>query len=231
MNYHQPDFYHFTEDSIILAAHVSDILTKIITKKNNPPYSSSYIFSILDVCAGCGIVGIETLIKFHSSQAQTTTQFSQVPTFKLDFIELLFDFHPFIEKNVQQLPNYNINLQSTVCILGLFQEVMIANKKTPYDCIVANPPYFIANKNRLSKLNPKKNNCRFFLNGNLNDLILFFDNCLKENGNGFFLCHKDNIDLIQTKKNPMLNKISSKLEIVKSFNDVNIVCIHKSIVD
>ncbi|HAU1291084.1 TPA: SAM-dependent methyltransferase, partial [Legionella pneumophila] len=49
-NYKQPDEYHFSLDSIHLAKFVA---------KQLKPYRDLGSLRVLDLCAGCGIIGIE----------------------------------------------------------------------------------------------------------------------------------------------------------------------------
>ncbi|MBF0359564.1 MAG: hypothetical protein HQK49_01040 [Oligoflexia bacterium] len=188
MNYSQPEFYHFCEDSILLAEYASNQIVQLYL---NSPFLN---FDILDVCAGCGVVGIETLIKVHS-KLSTISPLS-TPLFTLDFIELQSDFYTHIQQNlkIQHTQLNNLLISPPNIYIGSFQEqqknLENKNKNKQYDLILVNPPYFSASKNRLSPSNHKRNLCRFFLNGTLSELILFIDSNLKKHGQAFFLNNK-----------------------------------------
>lgn len=73
MDYAQPDFYHFNEDSIKLAKYVA---------KNSGP-----VHSLLDAGAGCGVIGIEI------------AQLIEVD--ELHFLEVQEKFIPYIQENLK----------------------------------------------------------------------------------------------------------------------------------
>jgi tRNA1(Val) A37 N6-methylase TrmN6 len=50
-NYSQPEDYHFSHDSVFLAQKVSEIIQK----------EELRLKSVLDLCSGCGIVGMDLL--------------------------------------------------------------------------------------------------------------------------------------------------------------------------
>lgn len=74
IDYSQPHFYHFSEDSLHLA--------KFIIEKEK------YISHLLDLCAGSGVIGIEV--------ANGVDYIS-----KLSFVEIQNDFLPHIEWNLK----------------------------------------------------------------------------------------------------------------------------------
>ncbi len=157
-DYQQPEFYKFCEDSIFLSKHA----VKRITSNTN----------ILDVGAGCGVVGLE-IIKRTSFLTQ------------LDCLEIQAEFKPFFEANKKYLKAYDANF-----ILGDFSKISLEKK---YNLIVSNPPYFSVSGNRLGSCE-RKNTCRFFLNGDLDDLLSFFKKHLTPDGTGMFLCRKGQLD-------------------------------------
>jgi tRNA1Val (adenine37-N6)-methyltransferase len=79
LEYLQPDFYHFNEDSIILKNIVTD-------------YHST-ISSLLDVGSGCGVMGIEIARKSHVSQ--------------LTLLEKQVEFLPYIQENLKLFNTQN----------------------------------------------------------------------------------------------------------------------------
>jgi tRNA1(Val) A37 N6-methylase TrmN6 len=127
--------------------------------------------NILDVGSGCGVIGLEII---------QGTSFSP----HVDFLEIQPEFRPYFEANKKYLNAFNANF-----ILGDYSKVILGKK---YDLIVSNPPYFLTGENRLGEcLN--KNTCRFFLNGDLDDLLSFFKKHLTKEGVGIFLCRKGQV--------------------------------------
>lgn len=127
LNYSQPDSYHFSEDSILLAKHVSNNI-KINAHK------------VLDLGAGCGVVGIE-----YSKIAKN-------PPLEITFVEKQEVFSDHLESNLKLLPKE---------IVGrvLLQDIKNLNA-SEFDLIISNPPYYNYQKGRLSE-NEIQNNCRF----------------------------------------------------------------------
>jgi tRNA1(Val) A37 N6-methylase TrmN6 len=74
-DYKQPDFYHFTQDSIDLVKHALEFSEDIDN------------LNIIDIGCGCGIVGLEFLKHYHG-QAQ------------LDLVEIQPEFYKVIEENI-----------------------------------------------------------------------------------------------------------------------------------
>src|SRR4051812_43029170 len=116
-DYSQPDFYRFNEDSLKL---VNWILEKKLNAK-----------AILDLGAGCGIIGIELANRMHADS--------------LTMVELQADYKAHLEKNIDLILDKkiipHISIQSF-------------KKWTPnqlYDLIVCNPPYFLPGHGEVSK--------------------------------------------------------------------------------
>jgi len=123
---------------------------------------------VLDVCSGCGVVGLEII---------RGSKFNLL----VDFLEIQDDFRSYFEANKKYLKANNANY-----ILGDYSNVNLPEK---YDLIVSNPPYFTQNEFRLSP-NRLKNNCRFYLNGDLDDLLSFYKRHLGPGGMGLLLCRQ-----------------------------------------
>lgn len=125
INYHQPDFYHFSEDSTILAREVEK-------------YLDSDDKNILDLCAGCGVVGIELSRRLEFPH-------------KVTFIEKQEEFRDFLETNAQEFLGHPYKI-----IIDDYKNV---KKHEKYDVIVCNPPYFFNDESRTST-NVNKAICR-----------------------------------------------------------------------
>ena len=127
---------------------------------------------VLDVGSGCGVIGLEII--------KGTKFLPQV-----DFLEIQPEFKPYFEANKKYLKAFDANF-----ILGDYSKISLEKK---YQLIVSNPPYFYSSDSRLGPCH-KKNNCRFFLNGDLVSLLSFFDKHLSHDGVGMFLCRKGQLE-------------------------------------
>ena len=81
IDYSQPPEYRFSLDSIFLAQRVADWL---FLRQAQPE-------KIADLCAGCGVVGLELL--FHLNRRDGLS-----PTL-IDFFEIQDEYRPHFEKN------------------------------------------------------------------------------------------------------------------------------------
>ena len=114
IDYSQPDFYRFNEDSTKLVAFIQNQL-------KNPPHT------ILDLGAGCGVIGIELKKLYPSSH--------------LTLVEGQSEFLPYLKTNTELF-------QTKASIVhSLFSELKLDSK---FDLIVSNPPYFFKGEGRVS---------------------------------------------------------------------------------
>jgi tRNA1(Val) A37 N6-methylase TrmN6 len=127
LDYNQPDFYHFSEDSTFLA----NIAARDIKKHDR----------VLDLCAGCGVVGIE----FWKQRPSTS---------HLTFLEKQIEFKESLELNIQHVKDIEVS-----CIYESFSNVVIREK---FDLIMCNPPYFAIEASRASG-NMNKNTCHGYV--------------------------------------------------------------------
>lgn len=132
MYYNQPDFYRFSQDSIIL----SKLLSEQLRKQAPTPCH------LLDVGCGCGVIGLEVLRHIHSNREHS-----------LILLERQYEFLPYIKKNRAQLHTRN----SKVEILN--QDFLDFKSEGPITHIISNPPYFLSERGRASPNNLKQN-CR-----------------------------------------------------------------------
>ena len=117
-DYLQPHFYRFSEDSIQLAQFALENL------RQSPPRN------ILDIGAGCGVVGIELIRQGELRSSLTALEYQE------GFFESLnHNLDVFLEDTDYQVIHSQI---------GKF------NPNIKFDCIVCNPPYFAANTGRVS---------------------------------------------------------------------------------
>lgn len=159
--YHQPKEYRFSLDSVFLAQKVAKSL------KYHPRLEE---LALLDVCAGCGVVGLE--VQFHLPEVA-----------KIDFVEVQEIYRPYFEKNAQQAQNNRTEFN----FLALnYAELLNAKFEEKYDVVVSNPPYFFIGEGLLSP-NDFKNRCRFFIDSDFRNLIESILFVLKKSGKAYLL--------------------------------------------
>lgn len=203
MEYIQPDFYHFSEDSIHLAKFaVRSVLENCGDQKVEK-------LNILDLCCGCGVVGIEFLRTLPHEFMVT----------RLDFLDVQEEMISLARQNISKLTNENrgdiiFNYYQTS-----FQNVSL---EVNYDLILCNPPYFKTGHGRLGK-NDKRNLCRFWTENEEREFFNFLKNNLFKGGQAYFLCRdKKYLEELSFKSN--------NLKIIESKPSYNI-CFFKNAVD
>jgi tRNA1(Val) A37 N6-methylase TrmN6 len=160
-DYHQPTEYRFSLDSVFLAQKVAQYLSIHSNLENT---------KVLDVCAGCGVVGLE--LQFHLPQLK-----------KIDFLEVQDIYREYFEKNRVQAASIDAEFN----FLPMNYADLISDKfESTYDVVVSNPPYFFLGEGLLSP-NDFKNRCRFFIDSNFQKLIEACMHVLKPNGEAFIL--------------------------------------------
>lgn len=119
--YSQPDFYHFAEDSILLAQIASE-------------YSQNLsAFTVVDYFAGCGVVGLEFLRR--SNQVEEVHLVESSSEFHLHFLHNL----DLIDEEKRKRVFWHLeDCFSPGSQLGAKQ----------FDIILANPPFFDMESNR-----------------------------------------------------------------------------------
>jgi len=157
LNYSQPTFYKFNEDSITLVKYV---------QKNFKFFEN---INVLDLCSGCGVIGLELLY------------YADV-RFKLDLMEKQIEFKVYLNSNKLLLKN---NIDDIKIIISDFSSES-QRKSSSYDLIVCNPPYFEAGRSRLSA-NINRNICRHFIDNTYTDLIKAISKLLKLSGTAYII--------------------------------------------
>ena len=147
-DYSQPDFYRFSEDSTKLVHFIYQSL------KFRPQ-------SILDIGAGCGVIGLELAQLYRPSS--------------ILLIEPQEAFWPYLEKNILELyPRAEI-------VRSLISQYSSTVK---FDLIVSNPPYFFKGEGRVSPIKEKQMS-RTWEEDNLNILIEKMIVLLNSSGEGW----------------------------------------------
>lgn len=159
--YSQPDEYHFSLDSIHLAEWVAKRLA------HHPELKT---WRVLDLCAGCGVIGLEL-----SWYLRDLKQFA--------FVEVQDVYTPHFQKNVMTVNRPELQLEWHL----LNYEALLENTwKDKFNLIVSNPPYFQPQQGMLSP-SQFKNRCRFFLDSSFTHFIQALVNTLAPKGQAFFL--------------------------------------------
>ncbi|MDA9793205.1 RsmD family RNA methyltransferase [Bacteriovoracaceae bacterium] len=165
--YTQPRDYHFSEDSILLAK-----------------YAQSHFDcrKVLDLCAGCGVVGIEYALLSKNIK-------------KLSFLEKQTSFfEDALGRNCDYLlASKKINIEQ---IFISFEQYKVDEK---FDVILCNPPYYNLSQNRTGN-SINRSTCTHFDINFYEELFEFIGRSLNEGGRAFISCKQEEIE------NKTLNK-------------------------
>ena len=161
-DYQQPRFYRFNEDSIRLVKW-------IIEKKIKP-------HKILDLGAGCGVIGIE-LARALNPEVLTLVD---VQTVFLTFMKKNCQF--FVPSSTQ----YSIHINSYSNFSPLFK----------YDLIVCNPPYYLPGRGEVSK-DANRALARTFLLDSWPILLKTISESLADDGRAFIVLKNDKSILLE----------------------------------
>ena len=114
-NYNQPHDYHYSLDSI----HFAEFVAKQLQERKNLESTR-----VLDLCAGCGVIGFE--LAWHLKSLRL-----------LDFIEVQDIYSAHFQKNlaIVNRPELQINWH-----LINYDELLEKNWQGKYDLIISNPP-------------------------------------------------------------------------------------------
>jgi tRNA1Val (adenine37-N6)-methyltransferase len=204
-NYFQPKEYRFSLDSVFLAQ-------KIAANYFNHPQKSE--LKILDLCAGCGIIGLELALHLQT-----------LPS--IDFLEIQLIYLEYFNKNVEMIfPNAP---KDCLTFLPYNYDVLQSRQdlKARYDLIVCNPPYFFLGEGLLSP-SEFKNRCRFFIDSNFENLIRGCLTALKNDGKAFLLLRPG--DHHGRNAIEMINEIvglAAQCEVFDNVRGTDVVCITK----
>jgi tRNA1Val (adenine37-N6)-methyltransferase len=189
--YAQPEEYRFSLDSVEMAWEVAQHLRSRPMRRlrlvaagessdaggeGDPLSKSLSRMQVLDLCAGCGIVGFD--FQYHMPEIE-----------KIDFVEIQNTYKSYFEKNLEmvllrrpQLVDKNFNF------LEMNYEDLMKDEKFHhhYDLILCNPPYFFPEQGKMSP-SEFKNRCRFYLDSTFAKLIESIDYCLAMEGEAYVL--------------------------------------------
>ena len=135
-NYHQPQFYRFSEDSIILARKGYELLTNALKEKYED-------IVLVDAFSGVGVVGLEFLILLENIEKIK----------RVYFIEKNKNMISYCNKN---LAEFKLNIKSNGLIFDIinqdfFNMEPVGFKKASMTFFLINPPYFNYNPKQKTK--------------------------------------------------------------------------------
>jgi tRNA1Val (adenine37-N6)-methyltransferase len=201
-DYFQPDEYRFSLDSVFLSQKVAKII-------ESDPNLADY--RVLDMCSGCGVVGLE--LNFHLSVIS-----------KIDFLEVQEVYLPYFQKNIEQVKTPNNEFHFLPFnYADLTVSPLAENYKEKYDVIVSNPPYFFKGEGLMSP-SEFKNRCRFFIDSDFKMLIDSLLFVLKPKGRAYLLARPGSHhgrDLFEEIK--ILTKARCTSKIIDEVRGTNIV--------
>ncbi|MBL7480389.1 methyltransferase [Legionella bononiensis] len=159
--YHQPEEYRCSLDSIQLASFVAEQL------RDRQDLNS---LRVLDLCAGSGVIGME--LTWHLRELRY-----------IDFMDVQAIYTDYFHKNVALINRPELQLNWHLANYDLLLEEQWAEQ---FDLIVSNPPYFHQGHGVLSP-SEFKNRCRFFLDSTFAHFINALANSLTYGGEAYFL--------------------------------------------
>lgn len=166
--YSQPEAYRFSHDSVFLARQVFEI------------YQRGELSSMrgLDLCAGCGIVGLDFI--FHCKKTWNVTPLS------FDFLEVQDIYREHFQENLRRLGPVDSQIHFINRNYSHLISTNAEQRAGAYDLILCNPPYFRLGQGKMSP-SEFKNRCRFFIDADFNTLLRAIENSLSLKGNAYVL--------------------------------------------
>ncbi|MFP5386907.1 MAG: methyltransferase [Bacteriovoracia bacterium] len=177
-DYLQPDFYRFSEDSLKLVEKVRQRVKKAER--------------ILDLGAGCGVIGIELAISFLPRS--------------LTLVELQKEYEEFLVKNLELLlPPAIVESKIEICSFSTWKS------SGTYDLIVCNPPYYLPGHGQKNK-DERRGNARSFLVDDWKILLEKIQVALSQEGKCFLVIKNDQriVDEIKRHQGLLRSEFSSE---------------------
>jgi tRNA1Val (adenine37-N6)-methyltransferase len=162
--YIQPEEYRFSHDSVFLARKVFEI--------NQADLGG---FRGLDLCSGCGIVGLDFLFHCKTNSRAMPESF--------DFIEVQDVYEKYFNENKKA---FGSGLPTVHFLIWNYEKLKEDKSRERYDLIICNPPYFRPDQGSLSP-SEFKNRCRFFIDSDFRGLLEGIGNSLKPKGSAYVL--------------------------------------------
>jgi tRNA1(Val) A37 N6-methylase TrmN6 len=201
--YLQPTEYHFSLDSIHLAELVAEKI------KGRDDLAS---LRILDLCAGCGVIGIE--LSWYCPELRY-----------IDFVEVQEVYTTYFKENVALVDRSELQLNWH---LLNYDELHNAHWKNKFDVIVSNPPYFMAGHGILSP-SKFKNRCRFYLDSSFDNYIKALVNTLNVSGKAYFLLRslKEHDYNVFSRIQDMIKDLPASIEIISQIRGTDVFLLKK----
>lgn len=125
---------------------------------------------VLDLCAGCGVIGLE--LSWYVRELRN-----------FDFVEIQSIYTSYFKQNMAIVNRPELQLRWHLVNYELLIE---PEWKEKFDLIISNPPYFHPEHGMLSP-SQFKNRCRFFLDGSFKSYVQAIVNTLSKGGKAFVL--------------------------------------------
>lgn len=171
-DYKQPDFYRFNSDSIELIKFIKNEVNEM--------------HSLLDLGAGCGVIGIE-LARFYMPQY-------------VSFVELQADFKQYLLSNIAAF------LPPAISYDSHFESFSNWFPEKRFDVIVCNPPYYLTGHGQPSS-DIRRGMCRSFIQDNWTELLQSIERSLETNGKAFLVVKNEKVILKEVESKTLNTKL------------------------
>lgn len=181
MSYSQPPEAPFSHDSIELADRASSLFRRDLEQAG----SEAEKLYALDLCAGCGVVGLE-----FERRLRKKIQ-NQKRLISWTFLEVQEVYRSHFEKNLNEFlselaPTEKRDINAEFLLRNYRDVPLDSSLKAKFSLILSNPPYFEESQGRLPP-NPVKARSRFFLDASFDDFLRALAWCLHPQGQAIFL--------------------------------------------
>lgn len=163
--YSQPVEYRFSHDSVFLARRVFEYFQASRLSFQNG----------LDLCSGCGIIGLDFLFHCQKEGIEMPKRF--------DFLEVQSVYKDHFLENARRSGIHSVEMSF---LNKNYDELLLGEVEQTYDLILCNPPYFHPGQGKLSP-SEFKNRCRFFLDSDFASLVRVLEKVLSAQGQAFIL--------------------------------------------
>lgn len=161
--YSQPDEYRYSLDSIEFMWRLGMVLNK---------ESKTAGLHVLDLCAGCGVLGFELNFWLREKISSLT------------FVEVQKEYAAHLQNNRRITQTHDKDV--TISNVNFRDLPSLKNFRQAFDLIVCNPPYFREQTASLGK-STFRNRCHFLIDGSFAELCAAIFYCLAENGEAYVL--------------------------------------------